>query len=603
MLGNYLKIAVRTLLRNRIYTAINVLGLAIAVAACLLIVTYLHFELTWDSSFHDADRVYRVLTLDIPKGRDAQYNTNVTSLLAPELENDVPGIASVCRIMDNETLVRIDRDLVTISSMSADSSVANVFGLTMLEGDPGTALTGLRSILISKSFAEKYFHEKNLIGQPLEIAVDTFEVFSITGIFQDFPVNTTYRPDLIYPYEVDYTEIHKRLRDTWGTRWSNTFVRLEPDTDPASVEAAIAALIESLHANDNEEYLYAWHLQPVRQMHLAIRNPRGMPTTTEASGATILLGITLIILLIAGINFTTLSLGRSTTRTKEVGMRKVLGANRAPLMTQFWVETGVLAFIAVMIGVLFAELSLPVFNNLADRELALRLTPTLLVSMVAVWGIIVFLAGSYPALVIAAFRPAQAFKGEVKVGGRSLLRRTLVFVQFSLSISLIALTLIMYRQLHFVSQKKLGFNGDQVVMISAFSMEDTGKELMLKLREQLRDNPDVLSISGAANAMSSPWFEIGWTDLDGRDWSGLKLNIVDPEWLNTLEIPILSGRNLDALSGHDSLHAVLLNQKAAELFSFDDPVGKRLPGNFDEIAVVGVIPDLHMASLHEEIAP
>ncbi len=604
MIGNYLKIAVRTLLRNRIYTIINVLGLAIAVAACLLITTYLHFEFTWDTSFHDADRVYRVVTEDIPKGRDRRYSSTVTSLLAPELRKSVPGVESVVRIAETDALARINRQLVNLSSMSADSNVAEVFGLSMLSGNPKTVLEGLRSVMVSRSFAEKYFGRTNAMGQTFEIETDdSFDVFTINGVYRDLPINSTYRPDIIYPYEVDYSAIRKRLRDTWGMKWSETIVRLKPGVQPATVEAAIEEMTSSLKVNTDELYKRAWYLQPLRQIHIALKNPKGMPTTTEAIAALVLSGITLIILLIASINFTTLSLGRSTTRTKEVGMRKVLGANRSPLMTQFWVETGVLAFLAVIIGVLFAELSLPVFNSLADRNLTLQFSPVVLASLAVVWVVIVFLAGSYPALVISSFRPAQAFKGDVKVGGRSLLRRTLVFIQFSLSISLIALTMIMFRQMQFVSRTNLGFNGEQVAVLEALNMDNTGQVLMNKMRGLLSDDPNVLSVSGAANDISSPWFQVGWTDPDGKEWRGLKMNVIDPEWLNTLKIPILAGRNLDALSAHDSTHAVLLNEKAVKLFGFDDPIGKPLPGYFDDLSVVGVFPDLHMEDLHEPIAP
>lgn len=604
MFGNYLKIAVRTLLRNRIYTAINVLGLAIAVATCLMITTYLHFEFTWDSSIKNVDRVYRVDTYTIRQGREPTYSEDATSLLGIELMKGVPGIESVLRLSTDEQIVRIDNELVPVESMSADSTVADMLGLTMLAGNPNEPLKDLRSVIISFSLADKYFGGLDAVGKSFEMELNgRFESFTITGIYQDMPLNTTYRANMIYPYEIDYAAIRKRLSDTWGMSWSETLVRLAPETDPEQVEAAIEKFTSELKVNKDEKFSRIWQLQPMRQIHVALNNPRGMPTTTDASASIALSAITLIILLIASINFTTLSLGRSTTRTRGVGMRKVLGANRTPLMVQFWVETGLLAVVSIVIGVLFAELSLPMFNDLADTQLTLHITSAMILSIAVLWAVIVFFAGSYPALVISSFRPAQAFKGEIKVGGKSLLRRSLVFIQFTLSISLIALTLIMTRQMQFISKTNLGFNGNQVVVIDALNMDDTGEKLMEKMRAQLGDNPNILSISGSANNVSSPWFTVGWTDQDGKDWRGLKLNLIDPEWLNTLQIPILYGRNLIAHSAHDSIHAVLLNEKAVEYFGFNDPIGKMLPGYFDNLTVVGVIPNLHMEDLHTEIDP
>jgi len=605
--SNFVKVAFRSLNRNRIFTIINVLGLSLGVAFALLATTYLRHELSWDKHISGHENVYRIVTHYFPKDSDSGYDTSVSSLLKPEIDNKISGLETVTRLSTNERLFRKGENQFPTKTASVDPSYFATFCPELVHGDPGTALDNQTAILVSESFAEKYYGAKEIIGELVDLELDTgYTVFQVTGVYSDLPKNALLRPDVIYNYEVDYSIARMKLSGDWGWTWSETFVRLAPGTSPIDIERGIADITHNLGVDVFEDGArIAWELQPVSEVHVSFNNPRGFPTETETVGIYVLGAIAIVILLLACINFTTLTIGRSTLRATEVGMRKVLGANRIPLMIQFWVETGIVALASVLFGFLLAKLAMPEFVNLAQRELILTIDWLTLAALFTIWFIVVFIAGSYPSVVVSAFKPADAFKGEVRVGGKARLRKALVFVQFVLSIVLITGTIVMKNQLHFVSTKALGFNGDQVVMIEAQTYDNSTEIAMDRFRDELKSDPRILSISGAANAMNTTWFIFGWDNPDGSPYENIRVNTVDPEWMETLEIPLLAGRGFDpARNPKQGIAEIIVNEKSLEYFGLEeDALGKSLPTYEGVFEIVGIMPDIHVSSLHEEIRP
>jgi putative ABC transport system permease protein len=607
MIWNFIKVAVRSLLRNRVFTAINVISLALGVTASILLVLYIQNELTYNRHYEQADDLYRVLQRYDRESGNVAYSWTISTMFAKTVRDQIPGIASMTQVDGANSLFRIGDKMVTPDVLAAEPSFFKTFRMELLEGDPSTALDGLHSIIVTKSFAEKHLPDGSPIGKMIEMQVaSTFQPFEIRGVIEDQPPNTTLPFEVIVPYELFYAMQRKSYTEDWGMSWSYTYVRLNPDADPKAVEDRIFKYLDELGVTRLEEgETRSWRLQPVTEIHISIDNPESYPTEVDSTAIIVLSLIAGVILFIASINFTTLSIGRSTTRALEVGMRKVMGASRSPLVLQFWTETAALSLLALVFGLLITELTLPTFNQLAGRELSLAFTPVMLLSMLCIWLLLVFVAGSYPALVMSGFTPARAFKGELRVGGKSLLRRTLVLIQFSLSICLVAVTLVMQQQLEYIQNSNLGFNGDQILELSANNRDDTGERIAERLKVVLGRDVDFKAISGTAASMRRPWFEFSWEEPDGRSWNKIFGNTVMPGYLDAMGIDLIAGRGFT--EGDERDHrglTVIINEAMAEYMGWEDPIGQVLPGNFrTPVEVIGVIPDFHFTSLHEEIRP
>jgi len=606
MLANFIKIAIRSLSRNRFFTAINVLGLSLGVAFALLAITYLRHEITWDHHITNYQNVYRIDAHSFPHNRSPYYSTQTCSLLKPEIDGKIPGLEPVTRVSTNNMFFRKEGEIFPIYAAAVDSSYFSTFDLKLLKGDPSTALSNPTGIVVSKEFADKYFRDTDVIGEFVNLELDTgFTAFEITGLFADPPKNASHRYEAIYEYEVDYAHVRSKYLDDWGLTWSSSYVRLTPGTSPESVESAIADIVgqAGVDTKENGDRI-AWELQPISTTHVTLNNPRGFPTETEANGIVVLSGIALIILILASINFTTLTVGHSTIRATEVGMRKVLGASRARLMIQFWLEAGIVTMLGVLFGILLAKLALPEFNDLAQRTMSLTFNGSMVAILLGVWFAVVLATGSYPSLIISSFKPVDAFKGEVKLGGKARLRKSLIFLQFVLSILFVTGTIVMNQQLNYVSNQSLGYNGDQVVMIEAKVSDNSTEVAMERLRSKLISDPRILSVSGAANGMDNDWFILGWETDDGGSYRDIRANAIDPLWLETMEIPIIAGKGFDPnRDPSGGIAEVIINKQAVEFFELDDPIGKPIPTYEGLTEIVGVIPDIHMESLHQEIRP
>jgi putative ABC transport system permease protein len=607
MFANYIKTAIRTLLRSRLFTLINVFSLALGVTASLLLYLYIQNEFGYNKSFPTSNRAYRVVTERIESEGSRSFNTQSTTMLAKTIRGQIPGIEVMTQVSGpTDASVRQGTFAHDASLMAVEPGFFKVFGLDPIKGDAAAALNGTRSVVVTRSFAEEHLTD-GAMGAELEIQIGSeFVTFQVAGVVDDPPTKSTLQFEILYPFEVIYQIMRTKFQEQWGMSWSTLYVLLEQDAVPAEVETSIQRVVEQLVVGlDEIDVVVRWALQPVDEIHLSISNSHNLPTEVNSTPLLILALITIVIVIIACINFTTLSVGRSTTRAKEVGIRKVMGASRLPLVIQFWAETGAIALLSLLLGVLLSELFLPAFNQLVNRELVLQVDGGLFLALGVIWLVLVFTAGSYPAFVMSRFSPVNAFRGGVQVGGRGRLRKSLVFIQFCISISLVALTLIMSRQINYLLRQNLGFDASVIVELSAQNRDNTGERIVERLQAEIGGDPNVESISGVACSLKNRWFLFSWEEPDGRKWEDLNANVVMPGYLETMGLDLLSGRDFQPGNERDRKgRTAIVNQTFAESMGWDDPVGQVLPGSFaDPVEVIGVVSDFHFASLHNEIKP
>lgn len=609
MWRNYLVVALRSLKRNPLYTFINLFGLALAITVGLLITLFLHDEWSHDRHWPGHEQLYRIVTRTWQEGAQgaASYNNNTTPLFASSLRGAIPGIESMTRTREaRAVLLRTDNRFLEERAIYVEPEFFGTFGQALVAGNPDEALNELSSVLISRDLAKRLFGGDDPLGRTIEAELlDALEPVTVRGVFEAPPRTSSIQYDLIANYEVLRRAYGERMGEQWGLSWSETYARLAPGASVEDVEAAMDAFLAAKGYDTismDEGNHRGFRLQPVDQMHVSL-TMRHLPTETEPTASLVLAGIGLVILLIAAINVTGLAIGRGARRSREVGVRKVLGASQTHVRRQFWVENAVLVLMAIALGTLGAELALPVFNRLADADLTLEFTPFTLLALFGFWIGVTVLAGLYPTLVISRFGPVAAFRGSLKVGGKTNLRRGLVFVQFSLSIALIAITLVMHRQLQFIQSRDLGFRGEQVVSLPAHTQDNTGKLALERMKGRLLALPGVTSVSGSACSMDTRWFDWSFNTAESEEHGPFSGNVVDFDYLQTLGLKLVAGRSFSPDHPSDAKRAIVVNEAFVEYWGWEDPLGRQLGHGFPDHRVIGVVENFHYNDLRQEIQP
>ncbi|MCB2200761.1 ABC transporter permease [bacterium] len=610
MWTNYIKVALRALFRNRIYTIINLLGLTLGITVCLLIFLYTRHEFSYNQYIPEADHLYRIVSLEEENGVQTEISSEVSSRFADTFNENLPGIEGVTRLVDGVERIRIDQAEYEEENMYVDPNFPTLFRIPMLEGDPATALEARDGAIITDRLAKKLFGEGSAMGRRFEMNTNEgYMTFMVRGITTAPPSNSTFDYDVLTPFVLLQESLASLLNEGWQVTYSESYARLEPMADIATVEAAVANTLSKLEefvkatGGEDENDSKSYHFQPVTDIHLALDNPNGWPTETSVNGPLILMIIGFGVLLIACINFTTLAIGRSTTRALEVGVRKVMGAHRTQIMRQFWLEIALLTLVAMILGYGAAELLLPAFSTLAERSIVMAFDWSMLLGGLAIWMLVVFAAGSYPAIVMSGFSPINAIRGHLRVGGKARLRQVLVFIQFSMAVALVAITLIMASQLSFIQQKELGYNGDQVIELEVSNLDSTGAIIADRVQLAFKDDPGVLGVTGISCGFDANfWTGLRWADGAGKIYENVHTNCVRPNFLDVMGIQLTSGRNFDPGSVYDREHALIVNQAMVDYMAWDNPIGQAVPG-LKETEVIGVVEDFHFSSLHEEIEP
>jgi putative ABC transport system permease protein len=621
MIKNYLKTAFRSLLKNKGFTAINVLGLTLGIATCLLIVFYVLDELSYDKFNEKADRIYRVNN-DIKFGGNENSYAVAPAPAAMTLKADFPEIEQAARIISVGG-VRVKKGGQFVQEnrvLYADSTIFYIFSFPMTEGNPSDALKAPNCIVINERTARKYFNRTDVVGQSLTFGDDG--LFKITGVMKDIPVQSHFNADIL----ISMSGRADSRDDAWLSNNYFTYILLKPGTNPLALQSKFAAFLERhagpqvqgvLHMDfatlEKTGNYFRFSLTPLTDIHLRSNAVGELLPGGSITYVYIFSAIAAFILILACINFMNLSTARSANRAREVGVRKVLGSPRKYLIFQFLTESVMVTLAGAILAVLLAWALLPLFNEISGKELVVSgrlirwMIPILLVFVV----IIGCLAGSYPAFFLSAFQPIEVLKGKLargfKGGG---LRSFLVVFQFAISIFLITGTLVVYNQLKYIQSRDLGFNRDHVLVVqNVYGLGNQAKSFKQEVKK-IRDVDDATMTGGlpTANYLSSSSF---FKDRSLSQQSAVLSQrwFVDEDYINTLGIKLKSGRNFSAQMPTDS-SAILINEAAEKMLGFADPLQKTLYAPLDNslqhigaFHIVGVFKNFNFRSLRQQVTP
>jgi putative ABC transport system permease protein len=622
MFRNYLKVALRNLWKSKGFTAINIIGLAAGLGVCLLIVLYVTDELSYDRFNVNADRIYRV-------DDDINFNnTQLTAVLSPKalgitMIKNYPEIEQMTRIQgfNNDVMVKHGADWIQEHHRAlADSTFFRVFTFSFIAGDPATALNAPHSVVIDETTARRHFNSTDCVGKVFEM--ENKNVCKVTGVIRDMPAQSHFHFNIIE----SLTDNGRGDENEWLSNDYVTFLLLREGTDPAIAQKHIDAVINNylnkeltdmLHTNlgdlakGGSHFIY--RLFPLTKIHLYSNKSYEMEANGNISYVYTFSCIAVLILLIACVNFMNLSTARSANRAREVGIRKVAGSTRGYLIAQFLTESVLLSLIAMVIALGLAVALLPLFNQLAGKQLhpGVLFGPRFLPITIALTLVVGCLAGSYPAFYLSSFQPILVLKGKIASGFRSSwLRSGLVVFQFWISIALIVGTLVIYRQLNYIHNRDIGFNREQVLLIrNAYTAGDPVKTF----------DKDLLRLAGVSDATLSgdipstgvPYSQNAFfrdASLDMKQAFIITAMTVDDHYIPTLGIRTVSGRNFDIQTFPSDSSAIVLNETAVQLLGLKNPLHQILYRVGEKngpvpLHIVGVIKDFNYNSLHEKVGP
>jgi len=620
MLKNFLIIAFRILVRHKVYSLINISGLAIGITSAILILLYVQDELGYDKFYENADQIYRVGLHGTNQGNEIVAAVTCVPM-APVLARDYPEVISAARLFTfvEQSLIQYkENSFLEDRFFYADSSFFGVFKTGLLHGDPATALARAKTVVITDEMANKYFGEADPMGKVIEVGVDGTE-FEVTGVVKKYPGNSHIKFDFLGSMES--TEFINS--PFWMSYIVYTYVQVREGYSPDLLEAKFPDMAkkyvgpqwEQVTGTPMEESLgrgvkYGFFLQPITDIHLDSDLEGELEPGGNVGYIYIFSLIAILLIIVASINFMNLTTAQSSIRAREVGIRKVAGSTRSKLITQFLTESVLLSYIALLIGVVLVGFVLPYFNTLAGKELSLDLVHNkLLVPSLLILGLFVgLLSGSYPGFFLSSLQPVIVLKGKAGSGLKSrYLRGILVIFQFSVAILLFICTIIVSMQMSFIQQKELGFDQENLVVVNRIGALQEQKDAF---REEISKFPDVIQ-SGFTNSLPNTLFFNSLFRPEGttaESTHAFNHWLVDFDLQNTLKMEMTEGRwfSRDFLS--DTV-GVVINEAAAKALGVEDPVGKNLlflggAGEGDiPLKIIGIVKDFHYESIHNTIHP
>jgi len=612
MLWNYLKIGFRNLIRQKIYVLINVIGLSIGLAAVLIIALYIQYELGYNKHIPDAGRMYRCVEIQKPAGIPDQHVAVTMGPLAGALKADFPEIEETVRLLSwgGFPFVYDGKQYNEDFTVFADPQIFEMFGIRLVLGDTATALEEINSLVVSEKIATKVFGgPEEALGKLVQFDRSE-EAFMVTAVMENQPTHAHFRFEILVPFAVMETRFDW-LRN-WGSNSLDTYVRLQPNVDVKKLEEKFPDFIVKHSPVEDESWQWSLYLQPINDIHLKSGHIKFQVQNYKQGSISLIyiFGITgVLIIVMACINFINMAIARSVKRAREVGMRKVLGANRSDLVYQFLGESLIVTTASVVIAMVFVELLIPSFSRILDAPYRIDLLGNWIFN-IGLLGLIVvvsLVSGSYPAFYLSQFQPIKVLKGGRVNGGRSsgIFTKALVVLQFAITIGLIFCIGIIYRQYHFMIGKDLGLNYKDVISVSLFN-KNTPVDLDL-IRNSLIMNPDITSVAftSGANGVGGSQSTIHVDDSLNTRLTA-RLGWVDYEYFPMMEIPVIEGRNFSRDYALDVNEAVILNEAAVKALGWDEAVGKTFLPIMDTVnkrKVIGVIRDYHYYSLHNKIEP
>lgn len=646
MLKSYLTIAIRNLIRNKTYTVINALGLAMGIAFCLLTFLFIRHEWTYDQFHKKSDHIFRVIaSTENSRTGDEHVRVMMPEKLGPLLQEDFPQITHQVRLRDGKrSKLTYSDQIFEDHILFASEKFFQMFSFPLLQGDSATALSAPNSIVLTQSIAQKYFGPKNPLGQEIVIEHSYWQnksqTFMVRGIAQNPPINSSIQFDVLIPYSILPPQKAMSLRMVNGKMVAKeatglmlyagsnvTYVQLADKTQIANITNGFKTFIDTHSPNANMRF--DLQLQPIKDIHFDQRAQMGLAPASNPTYSYILAGIALSVLLIACVNFINLSVARSTSRAQEIGVRKVVGALRTQLMQQFWGESFLLAGLALILGIALAEFFLPIFNGLTQTHLSLSYwsTPSIVIFLPCLFLFIGLISGIYPALILSEFDPISVLKNRLKLNTKSWTGRFLLVGQFTIAISLLIVTVLMSQQLTFLKDKDLGINESQVVQISvdAFGRNNNLRETF---EQELERHPNIISIT--KSRLFSQNLDQGLNEemLTLADGTEVRISTIDIDhkFVSTLGLNILAGRDFSSELVTDETQSVLVNEALMQAFQVDQPLNAHVPikrsimkdgfrikpdgtvENYKPIPIrnpniIGVVKNFHLRSLYHQVPP
>ena len=609
MFKNYFKTAFRNLARNKIYSFINIAGLSIGLACAMLIMLYVKDEVTFDRFHKNVTHIYR-----IAKKTKQNYNGSTGFLQGPRFTQNVPGISSFVRVQGGAEDIKNGTEVLEQNSvLHVDPNFFSVFSFPLLSGSPASCLTEPHSIVLSEDAAKKYFATTDAIGKLLMVKEDTtFVPYKVTAVAKRCPQNSSVQFDALLPFKVSDADV----KDThnWFNSFLTTFVVLDENVRQHTVEkqmqrfyvadakSTFYEMLKNDGGNPDDIPMGTYFLQPYLDIHLnaSVRASGGLTNISNPMYSYLLSGIALFVLLIACINFVNLTIARSVSRTKEIGIRKVMGSGRKQMIAQFLGESFFLCTIAFALALAFVQLLLPLFNGLANKALATSylFDLKLIGAYITLYLITGLLSGFYPALVLSGYNPVQTLYSRFQISGKSYLQKSLVVLQFTLASFLIIGTSIIYAQFDLLTKTDLGYDDNNLVLINKNALKPADAPVF---KNELLRNPNIAGISvknagnwgsGTKNAAGSTVYFAGET--------------IDENYLPLLNIKLLAGRNFSTAFPADSTQSVIVNESFVKAANWKNPIGETLQilGSSNQVYhVIGVVKDYHFASLTKKITP
>lgn len=622
MIKNYIITAFRNLSRKKFYSFLNIAGLAIGIAVCLLIMLWVTDELNYDKHLPNSDRIYRAV-LELKLGDQQNKGAEQGAGVGRDVKENVPGVEEYTRVrlFGNYTVEYNDILFKEEHVGFVDSTFFTVFKLPFIEGDPEKALSKPNTVVLSESCARKYFGDENPVGKVVRL--DNRSDYTVTGVIKDIPENTHFYFDVFG----SLSTFKSSSDNNWLSNQSYlTYFLIEEGYSKEDIEAGIHKIMGKYIGPESEKYLgltYAEffdagnfvdiYMQPVEDIHLYSEFPTGLNPIGDISYVYIFSAIALFILILACINFTNLSTARSANRAREVGLRKVLGSDRKRLILQFFIESLLLSFIAFFAAMLIASLLLPLFNEISGKSFAMQhmFTGGTWMILLAAFVITGLLAGTYPALFLSSFRPAAILRGEIARGaGSGRLRSVLVVFQFTITIVMIIATIVVFNQLDFIQSKKLGYDKDKVLLVNDAWIV---RQSMEPFKTRLLQHPGIenVSVSSYLPTPSQRRHDYWWPQSSPTKDNGMTVAEwhVDNEYLSTMGLTLVEGRDFDKAFAADSA-SIIVNEAFVKKFGIKNPIGtvlnsyvKNNPPTVGSFTIIGVIKNFHSENLKFEIAP
>lgn len=623
MLRNYIKISLRNLTKSKIYSAINIIGLSVGIASCLMIMMHIEDELSYDKFHKNGDNIYKFVLERLYPDHVTNYAFTPHSY-SDVLSSDFPEINNAVRIFgggpNNPVMVRYvneqgeEKAFEETRFISADTTFFEMFSFELLKGDPEKALSDPKGMVLTASTATKYFGNEDPLGKVLNT---DFGEFTVTGVVEDVPRNSH--------FEFDFLSSLRGLpfifqNENFVGFSTHIYVELNEKSDPSAVEAKFPQMVEKYAAPQIEQNLntsyaeytaagngYNYSLIPLEDLHLYPVEYQGeFKAGGDINDIYVFVSIAVLILLIACINFMNLSTARSTERAKEVGIRKTMGSPRSYLVGQFLTESVILTLIATIVALGLVYITLPYFNNIADKQIALNFN-SWSVALILVFAVLVgLLAGSYPAFVLSGFSPVKVLKGKLMSNqSSSWLRNGLVVLQFAISIVLITGTLIVQKQLDYIKNKDLGYEKTNVLAIERVGVLEEQHDAFL---EEIRALPEVVEVGASSSLPVNQYFGIQFMPQGATESLTANAMSVDDSYIETMNLEIAQGRGFSK-DFNDSL-SIVVNQKTVELLDVENPIGMKVrhttPGDtpvYRFYEIVGVVKDFHYMTLKDKISP